>query len=428
MPVTSLRKSRARSFLAAHRPPDEEQHQGQHTARLDKQDPAVFHALSPLGSCAADSSPALSWPPRGAAAGALSSVAGTLRSVAAALAALCTAHAMAAQPIDALPGWDRDALDGLAQALERQCAMRQPPAPWPELCSERPTWAGESDQSAALRSWIEARFVAQPLTAANGDTLGLITGYHEPLLTGSLLKESPGQVALYRPPADLQADGAQRFRLVDGRRQPYPPRHELERDGLLDGHELVWVDDPVEAFFLQIQGSGRIRLRDGSTLRVGFADHNGQAYRAIGAELIARGALRKEDVDAPAIKAWLKANPAQAPEIMASNPRYIFFRELPTPADAGPPGSLGVPLTPMRSVATDPAFVPPGALLYIETRYPDDGRLLARAMFSQDRGAAILGGVRADIFFGAGEEAARLAGLMKEPGRIWWLKPRPAPR
>ncbi|MFP5405127.1 MAG: murein transglycosylase A, partial [Gammaproteobacteria bacterium] len=278
-----------------------------------------------------------------------------------------------------------------------------------------------------LRHWIESRFVAWPLRGAGGEDVGLITGYHEPLVTGSREQESAAQTPLYRRPDDLQATGATRLRAVGARREPYPTRAAIEDSGFLAGQELVWLDDPVEAFFLHVQGSGRVQLRDGATLRVGFADHNGQPYRAIGAELVARGALRREDVDAPAIRAWLRAHPEQAREVMRSNPRYIFFRESRVPPDAGPPGSMGVPLTPMRSVATDPGFVPQGALLYLETRYPDDGRPLARAVLSQDRGAAILGSVRADIFFGGGHEAARLAGLMKDPGRLWLLWPREAP-
>jgi len=326
-------------------------------------------------------------------------------------------------PVDRLPGWHRDELDGLGDALRRQCALRKPPAPWPALCEELAPIAANAGK---LRHWIETRFVARPLTGVDGRQTGLITGYHEPLLTGSRRRESPSQVPLYRRPADLAASGDARHRVVDGRRLPYPTRAEIEGSRLLAGSELVWLDDPVEAFFLQVQGSGRVRLRDGSTLRVGFADHNGHRYRAIGAVLVERGEIPRSEVDAPRIKAWLRAHPERAREVMHSNPRYIFFRELPdsADADAGPPGSLGVPLTPMRSVATDPAFVPPGALLYLETRYPDDRRMLARAVLSQDRGAAIVGGVRADIFFGAGAEAERLAGLMQEPGRIWLLVPR----
>lgn len=282
-----------------------------------------------------------------------------------------------------------------------------------------------AENTDALRAWIERRFEAWPLAGANGDTLGLITGYHEPLLTGSRERETPKQVPLLRRPTDMRGEGAARWQIANGERRPYPSRAEIEGHGLPAAQELVWLDDPVEAFFLQIQGSGRIRLRDGSILRVGFADHNGRPYRAIGAELIARGALAPDQADAPAIKAWLRGNPGQSAEVMHRNPRYIFFRELATPADSGPPGSLGVPLTPMRSLATDPVFVPPGALMYLQTRYPDDRRPLSRAMLSQDRGAAIVGGVRADIFFGTGDEAQRLAGLMKEPGRIWLLRPRP---
>ncbi len=404
-----------RSLLAAHRPPDEEQHQGQHAAGFEKQDPAVGQDGTSVRSSLRDSSLGR----RAPLLVALLCAAAIAQTPGAALGQQTGAAGPIA--VGELPGWQRDGLDGLADALARQCALRAPPQPWPALCAELPAASASAD---ALRAWIERRFQAWPLAGENGDPVGLITGYHEPVLTGSRERESPGQVPLYRRPADMLSDGNARWRLVDGVRRPYPARAEIERYGLLEGQELVWLDDPVEAFFLQIQGSGRIRLRDGTTLRAGFADHNGQAYRAIGAELIARGALAREQVDAPAIKAWLRANPAQATEVMRSNPRYIFFRELPTPADAGPPGSLGVPLTPMRSVATDPGFVPPGALLYLETRYPDDQRPLARAMLSQDRGAAILGGVRADIFFGAGEQAERLAGLMKQPGRIWLLRPR----
>jgi membrane-bound lytic murein transglycosylase A len=323
--------------------------------------------------------------------------------------------------VDSLPGWTRDDLDGLAEAMQRQCALRAPPAPWPALCTELP---GVSREAQRLRAWIEKRFVAWPLLGADGGELGLITGYHEPLLTGSRHREHAGQAPVYRRPDDLHAAGSQRLRKRGNESSPYPARAAIEDSGMLAGQELVWLDDPVEAFFLHVQGSGRVQLRDGSVLRLGFADHNGRPYRAIGAELIARGELEREEVDAPAIKRWLRANPAKAREVMHSNPRFIFFRELLAPAGEGPPGSLAVPLTPMRSVASDPGFVPPGALLYLETRYPDDGRLLARAMLSQDRGAAITGGVRADIFFGSGPEAARFAGLMKEPGRIWLLWPR----
>lgn len=307
----------------------------------------------------------------------------------------------------ALPGWRKDDLAGLRGALARQCASRRPPAPWPALCAELP------NDDAGLAAWISARFRAKPLTDDAGGTTGLITGYHEPELTGSRARESAGQVPLYRRPPDA---------VLAAR----PSRERIETGGLLAGSELVWLDDPVEAFFLQVQGSGRVRLRDGSVMRVGYSGDNGLGYRAIGSVLVARGAMPAAEVNAGSIKDWLRANPAQAPAVMRSNPRYIFFRELPpAPPEAGPPGSLGVPLTPMRSVAVDPKRVPAGALLWLDTTDPLDGSALRRLVVAQDTGAAIVGTVRADLFWGAGERAARGAGLMKQPGRMWLLEPRP---
>lgn len=321
-----------------------------------------------------------------------------------------------AMPVDALPGWREDSLAHLHEALARQCTLRQAPPPWPALCAELPA-------PAALKAWIADRFAAWPLARDDG-AAGLLTGYYEPVLQGSRRRDRPGQVPLYRRPPDLVAAGdGTRLQRRGGTLQPYPARDQIETGTALAGQELAWLDDPVEAFFLQIQGSGRIRLRDGSQMRIGYADHNGHPYFAIGRELVARGALEPGAVDADAIKAWLRANPAEADAVMRRNPRYVFFRELP-PGDAGPPGSLAVPLTPMRSVATDPAHVPPGALLYIDSTRPDDGTPLRRLTVSQDRGAAIVGAARADLFWGSGEEAGRLAGLTRQPARMWLLWPK----
>lgn len=348
------------------------------------------------------------------------------------------AHAgNASRHIGSLIALDRDDPASLHEALLRQCALARPPEPWPALCPTLP--APES-----LNEWIAARFDAWPLEASGptGAT-GLLTGYYEPIVTGSRTRENALQAPLYRRPDDMVAtrDGA-RLRLENGRPAgAYPDRAAIETGALLAGHELLWIDDPVEAFFLHIQGSGRVRLRDGSEVRVGFADHNGQPYRAIGRELIDRGAIAAKDVDAQAIKEWLRANPSEARPVMHANRRYVFFRELPVvedppmpvPADRvaaaarpGPPGSLGVALTPMRSVATDPAFVPAGALLFIDSTHPDDAAPLRRFVVSQDRGAAITGAVRADLYWGTGDEAGRLAGRTRQPARIWLLWPRGA--
>ena len=253
---------------------------------------------------------------------------------------------------------------------------------------------------------------AHPLTADDGATQGLITGYHEPELTGSRQRESAAQGPLYQRPGVAMA-GAR------------ASREEIERNAPLAGLELVWVDDTVEAFFLQVQGSGRIRLRDGATMRVGYAGDNGHPYHAIGRTLIERGEIDAGALDANAIKDWLRAHPAQAGALMRTNPRYVFFRELPTPAgDDGPPGSLGAPLTPRRSVAVDASRITPGSLLWLSTTDPIDGSALNRAMVAQDTGTAIRGTVRADVFWGPGADAALRAARMKQPGRMWLLVPR----
>lgn len=313
--------------------------------------------------------------------------------------------------VNSLPGWAQDKVEDLRPALKRQCALRAPPAPWPALCREMPSHGD-------LRAWIEKRFIAWPLIDEKGRNTGLITGYHEPLVTGSLTRESSSQVALHELPDSLKTAPA------SGQR----PRRWFTRTDIETGQAgeldaLVWLDDPVEAFFLQVQGSARVKLRDGSLVRVGYAGHNGHTYRSIGRELIERGALTREEATAPGIKTWLRANPEQAVGVMRSNPRYVFFRRLDTRADDGPPGSLGVPLTPGRSLATDKRRVPPGALMFLETTDPGTRRMLRRAVVNQDTGGAIVGAIRADLFWGAGEQAELKAGLMRDPGRLWLLWP-----
>lgn len=309
-------------------------------------------------------------------------------------------------PVTALPGWRADDVRGVERALARQCALRAPPAPWPRLCEEAAQLQGDR-----LKDWVQRRFVARPVTGADGAVDGLITGYHEPMLTGSRTRRHDAQEPIYRRPSPE----------VLARR---PTRAELEGDRPLAGSELAWIDDPVEAFFLHIQGSGRIRLPDGALLRVGFAADNGQPYTAIGATLRARGALPEAELNAGTIKAWLRAHPDQARAVMQTNARFIFFRELPAGApDDGPPGSLNVPLTPGRSIAVDPRFVPRGALLWMATTHPRDGAPLQRLVLAQDTGAAITGAVRADLFWGDGPDAETYAGLMKQRGRLWLLVP-----
>jgi len=221
---------------------------------------------------------------------------------------------------------------------------------------------------------------------------------------------------------------------------PYYPRAEIER-GLpaLAGKELFWVDDPVDLFFLQIQGSGRVQLPTGELVRVGYADQNGQPYKSIGRYLVEQGELKLEQASMQGIKAWGAANPAKLDALLKQNPSYVFFRELPmsesgqgSTTDAaittgGPVGALGVALTPERSIAVDPRYIPPGAPVFLATTWPGSAQALARLVMAQDSGGAIRGAVRADYFWGFGDAAGAQAGRMRQSARMWVLLPRDFP-
>jgi len=318
---------------------------------------------------------------------------------------------------------------------------------------------------AKFRTWLEERFMPWAIEsvdvaddsaaaasggAASGTTVtppsfeGLITGYYEPLLRGSRERSERFVIPIRGRPDDLLVldlgsaypetkNLRMRGRLVTSakgppRVVPYGDRTEIENQTPVK--PLAWVDDPVDAFFLEIQGSGRVRLEDGSVLRVGYSDQNGRPYYPIGRDLIRRGALQAGTATAPAIRDWLRTHPDQARSVMATNPSFVFFRELPAPseADEGPPGALGVALTPMRSVAIDPKALPLGTMLYVSTNHPGREGALERVVVAQDTGGAIRGPVRADFFWGfdavEGQSAADLAGRMRSPGRLWLLWPR----
>jgi membrane-bound lytic murein transglycosylase A len=336
------------------------------------------------------------------------------------------------ESLSALPGFDRDSLEGLAEAISHQCKLKVLPETWPSLCTE---FALQRDN---LKEWLLRRFVALPLRTASGSADGLITGYYEPVVTGSRLRENAMQAPLYKRPADLirATSGAaeigktnDRARMVNGEPLPYYSRAEIESKGVLAGLELVFLDDPVDAFFLQIQGSGRVLLREPNsaqkTIRVGFADHNGFAYKAIGAVLRQRNAMSAEQINAESIKQWLRSNPSQATEVMQTNQRFIFFTELAEGnRSLGPIGALGVPLTAERSIATDPNMIALGSLVFMSTTDPETSLAINKVMVSQDIGAAIRGEVRADFFWGLGAQAESKASAMKQPGKLWLLQPK----
>jgi membrane-bound lytic murein transglycosylase A len=337
-----------------------------------------------------------------------------------------------------LPGWGGDGQIDAWPGWVRSCDAIRQQVLWQRVCSE--ILSVSVSDAAAQQRFFKTHFTPYRLANADGSRTGLVTGYYEPLLQGSRKRTARFRFPLYAPPPDLVAvdlvelnpelkDKRMRGRVVATPRGnkvvPYYARAEITNGTApVKGLEIAWVEDPVELFFLQVQGSGRIRLPDGAVMRVGYADHNGHPYRSIGRWLVDLGALTPDQASMQSIKAWVKRNPERTSELLNQNPAYVFFRELPpAPADEGPPGSLGVPLTAGRSLAVDPRSIPLGAPVFLATTWPLSARPLQRLMLAQDTGSAIRGAVRADFFWGFGADAAEQAGRMKQPGSLWLLWP-----
>lgn len=352
-----------------------------------------------------------------------------------------------------LDGWQSDDMRASVRAFARSCqAMLRrdddravgPDArmgtigQWRDVCQTAVELDIDSLRKEDARTFFESSF--RPYLSGNGDNPeGLFTGYYEPELNGQLTRGGDFQTPLYLKPDDMVTIDLGEFRddlkgtklvgRVSGDRvKPYFNRAEIEDGALADRDlELVWVDDAVDAFFLQIQGSGRVVLPDESVLRVGYAATNGHPYFAIGRELIARNILTRETVSLQSIRKWLHDHPDEADAVMNTNASYVFFQPLkvdPNDPDAGPLGSQGVPLEPGRSLAVDRRFHAMGVPVWLETRDPMNAdRKFRRLMVAQDTGGAIRGPVRGDIFFGPGEEAALYAGHMNRLGRKYILLP-----
>lgn len=320
--------------------------------------------------------------------------------------------------------------------MQASCGALKTQEAWRSVCTAVQSSSRPDTETA--RRFLELHFTPYQLLQTDGSTEGLATGYYEPLLRGSRTPTARYRFPLYGVPddmvsVDLPAFGIDakeprpRARLNGKRVVPYFERAQIEAAAApLRGREIAWVDDPVELFFLQIQGSGRIDLEGGGVMRVGFADHNGHPYRSIGRLLIDRGELPAERASMQGIKAWAQQNPDKLREVLDHNPRYIFFRELPAGL-SGPLGALGVPLAARRSIAVDPRFVPLGAPVFLATTWPLSAKPLQQLMLAQDTGSAIRGAVRADFFWGYGDDAAREAGRMKQALRMWLLLPQGYP-
>jgi len=333
----------------------------------------------------------------------------------------------------ALRGWGDDQHAQAWPALKQSCEkLAARDAAWQDICNDVEALGMPSDETA--RAFFENHFVPHRVAGQRGRK-GLITGYYEPLLNGSLERTKRFRYPLYRRPPNLltidlgdvypELKGKRvRGRLQGTRVVPYFSRAEIDNDEPpLAGHELAWVDDPVSLFFLHIQGSGRLQLPDGRILAVGYADQNGHPYISIGRRLLEAEALEVEEITLGSIRDWIVMHPDQTKALLHSNPSYVFFTvrnsELP-----GPLGTLNVPLTAERSIAVDRKFISLGLPVWLDTTLAEQEQPYRRLVFAQDTGGAIKGAVRADVFFGQGEKAERLAGAMKQEGRLFVLLPK----
>ncbi len=264
----------------------------------------------------------------------------------------------------------------------------------------------------AARAFFQHAFDAY-LVSQNGSATGLFTGYFEPEFDGSRTRGGPYQTPILRRPPGLRQG------------QVLPDRAAIEHGALAAEHlDLLWLKSPIDAFFLSVEGAGRIRLPDGHVLRVTYNGQNGHPYVPIGRVLVNRGAMTAKDVSMQSIRGWLQNHPGQAQGVMDQNPSYVFFRIEHGSADIGPPGALGTPLTPDRSLAVDKAYVPLSAPVFVVTTDPVTRQPIERLMVAQDLGGAIKGAVRGDIFFGWGKAAEQRAGRMREQGQAYVLLPK----
>lgn len=321
-------------------------------------------------------------------------------------AAVMSAGASVAEPtytllgFDDLKGWAADDHQAALSTFLNTCGDIKDPE-WANLCA----LAADVEDA---KAFFELFF--QPVLIEDGADM-LFTGYYEPEIDGALSRGGPYQHPIYRVPDDL----------VPG--EPYATRRELQEGDLLAGKglEIAWLADPVDLFFLQVQGSGRIKLPDGGRLRVGYGGKNGREYSSVGLELVNRGVFEAHQVSADVIRNWVRENPEEGRELLWVNDSYVFFREVnEVPADKGPLGAMNRSITTMRSIAVDPTIVKLGAPVWIEK---EGAEPLNRLMIAQDTGSAIKGAQRADIFFGTGDQAGRDAGRIKDGGRIVVLLP-----
>jgi membrane-bound lytic murein transglycosylase A len=330
-----------------------------------------------------------------------------------------------------LPGWQADQTEQALPAVIAQCELMSQRDPrWAQICAEASLQGADS-----THAFFQEFFLPHRIYGKEGTRDGLFTGYYEPTLRGSLSADNTYRYPLYKRPDDLvNVELDKRFPTLKGQRVrgrivrdskgikkliAYYSRAEIDGPQKpLKGQELVWIDDADDAFFLHVQGSGRIEMNDGSLFAVGYADQNGHAYQSIGRRLVDQGYMTLEEVSMQSIRQWLLDNPKQAQALRNYNPSYVFFYQRPD-ANEGPRGSLNVPLTPERSAAVNRSLIPLGTPIWVDTVLPGENQPYQRLLIAQDTGGAINGPIRADIFWGRGQRAEQMAGEMKQPGQMY---------
>jgi len=319
-------------------------------------------------------------------------------------------------------------------AFLQSCSMLQTKPEWLEVCTRAGSLSMKSTAE-SVRQFFRSGFEPYRVVNADESQTGLVTGYYEPLLHGSRVRTAEFKYPVYAAPQDLiTVDLSElypdlkfrrlRGRIVGNKLIPYLERGQIDSaTSPLRGLEIAWVDNAVELFFLEIQGSGQIQLPDGSRMRVGYADQNGHPFRSVAGQLIRRGEIKAERASMQGIKEWARRNPRKVQQFLNSNPSFVFFKELPGDL-SGPIGTLGVPLTAERSIAVDQRVIPLGVPVFLSTTFPGTNRELNRLMVAQDTGGAINGAVRADFYWGFGGAAGAQAGRMKQRGKMWVLLPK----
>jgi membrane-bound lytic murein transglycosylase A len=317
-------------------------------------------------------------------------------------------------------------------AWQQSCSKLQRRPAFSDMCAVTKNMSANID-AASIKSFFEKYFQPWKIEGTQSGSTGLITGYYEAFLSGGR-QQAPNRVPLYAEPDDLltvelgdlfpELKGKRvRARLQGKKVVPYWTRAEINQGlGPRADKVLVWADDTIAAFFLEVQGSGRVQLDDGSIIRLGYANQNGQPYRSIGRWLADQGEIPIEQVSMQRIQAWALANPDRLPELLAQNPSYVFFRIIPD-NHLGPIGALNVPLTAEASIAVDPKFIPLGSPVWLDSTEPSSETPMQRLVHAQDTGGAIRGPVRADFYWGSGNEAGAKAGITKQKGQMWVLLP-----